>query len=258
MTKGKKNSPAEKSSTGSRGREKKVVTEAPASAGVDKEKMAAFFASSSDDNPPATETETPTVEESKDVAPPAAHSEAVPASLEDDDSFSLVFLFIILGAMAIGWFYYVSPKAVHQPGSRSLIPTAAKKVSAAADAVAPLKARIKALEAEVARLKAQLAAYQAKADVQPPVAKKSPAPVKKSPVSEQKAPAAVQKGSSFDKAPVPFWRQESFKSPQARAQAVLKQNAARKESAESGKTAAKPATDSFSKAPKPFWLKDKK
>jgi hypothetical protein len=311
-SKGKKSTPAGQKSK-ARTQEKKNLTDAPVAAGVDKEKMAAFFSTAEEESAaspespagPAPAAEKSSAASTPPPAPPAGDGSA-PAT--DEGSFSIIFLFVVLGVIGVSWLYYVNSHSARIRTTSAA--TLVKSSSAGVVAVAGIEQKIKALEAQIACLQSRLAALEAqsrKAAAPPPAAKKpalkaapakdssfskapvpfwrqegfrhpagpgksliKPAPASK-PVAEKastpaakpekptlkKTPAKVSAGSqdsSFSKAPVPFWRQEKFKSPAARAQAVLEGNAARKAAAD--KKAPATRTDgSFSKAPKPFWEK---
>ena len=323
-SKGKKNTNAgKKGKTKTQSPEKKTLTEAPVAAGVDKEKMAAFFSAAEEqsaapqEDSPAAETqavEAPAAEvvaeavaaPPQEPAPPAGKSAS---GSGDNGSFSLVFLFIILGVIGVSWFYYVNSHT-----ARIKATSATLKTAGVATAAPAIEQKIKDLEAQIACLQSRLAALEAKArkasaavvpappqlkkvEIKPapaaqdssfkkapvpfwrqesfrhpagpgkslinkskpqpapkPAAKPAPAVKSVKEVKKTAAPAPVVKDSSFDKAPVPFWRQEKFKSPASRAQAVLQSNAD-KAAAKDKKPAAKKANDSFSKAPKPFWEK---
>jgi len=321
-SKGKKSTNAGKKGK-TRTPEKKILTDAPVTAGVDKEKMAAFFSKADEQAVAADEVpkaESPAVETpvAKEETPPAASTPpqepAPPAGKKspassDNGSFSLVFLFIILGVIGISWFYYINSHTARIKATSATLKTAAVPVVASG-----LEQKIKDLEAQIACLQSRLAALEAQArkassvlvlappkvkkveikgatavkdssfkkapvpfwrqegfrhpsgpgkslikprpaakKVTEPVAKPAPAVKSVKEVKKSAAPAPVVKDSSFDKAPVPFWRQEEFKSPASRAQAVLQSNAD-KAAAKDKKPAAK-GDDSFSKAPKPFWQK---
>ncbi len=140
-------------------------------------------------------------------------------------SFSTLPMFVILLCLAAFWFYYIS--AAPQPE------TAAVQVKKSQTKIQSLEAQVKVLQAKVAALQASLAALQ-----------KPAAEVK---VKESAAKPAV-KDSSFDKAPIPFWRtmhrNHTEQLQKASPKPVLKAAPVKSEK-----------VDSFSKAPVPFWRK---
>ena len=304
-SKGKKNTAAKKAKTTP---EKQNLAETPVAAGVDKEKMAAFFQGEEENNQAAA------APEAAPPAPPADDLPQEPASGGGDNGggFSLIFLCLVLGAIIAGWLFYIAghPREVKNANSQ-LVATSVVQLQEARvikQRVAELEALVSCLQARVEKLesvirlaaskkaaksvsklviegrekKAKVSAaassfskapvpfwrqdrfrhpgWQGKKPVTPvapgkspkvvpaPVPAPKPIVVKKSVPAVKAAPSAVS--SSFDKAPVPFWRQEGFNSPQSRARSFL-----------ANKKADQPAVqapqggDSFSKAPKPFWEK---
>ena len=186
-----------------------------------------------------------------------------PAAGSDSNSgtFGVLPMIVVLVVLAFFWFYYVTLAPLKK--------AAVTKVEQGKTEISVLISRIGSLEAEVVRLKAKLVVFE-KAALKPKPKKitekvtvpaKSGVVVEKKPVvkpvveskpavkavaKDSQAPAAVvKKDSSFDKAPVPFWRQMKrgplAQQPRKKVKPAVKAPAVK--------------VDSFSKAPKPFWLK---
>ena len=153
-------------------------------------------------------------------------------------SFSILPMLVILAALAVCWFYYVS--------SVPLKKAAIVQVEQGKTEISVLSAKIKTLEAEVTRLGVKLGIFEKAAVKAKASAKKGVAVVKKAAPKTVSTPAAVKQDPSFDKAPIPFWQQMKsrgslIQKSQKNVRPVLETPAVK--------------VDSFSKAPKPFWLK---
>ena len=167
----------------------------------------------------------------------------------DSGSFSVLPMVFGLTVLALFWFYYIS--------SAPLKTAAEARVEQGKAEISVLMSKIKGLEAEVARLRAKLVVFEKAAHQAKKLTGKVSAPVKRGVVAGEKAAAkavskdaqvpaaAIKKDPSFDKAPVPFWRQMQrgpLTQPRKEVKPAVKETPAAK-------------GDSFSKAPKPFWLK---
>ena len=280
----KSGSPASKTAkrAKSTGERNKVLTKSPVAGEIDKEKMAAFFSAGGLKEPVATEEKVkpektkpepvaavvpetpapvPPVEKQPqlevkvaEVLPEVAVSEIpvakvvekdrnlkdqnlekkkgeikmtttepVKSSSKDSGSISILPIFVILFCMAVFWFYYIS--------SAPLQKAASTMVEQGQTQILKLEKKVKSLQAVIAGLQAELKTQQ-----------NQTVAVKKV------APAKTVKDSSFDKAPVPFWR--NYQHPHAKQLKKLNRN---KKSPAVKAPAAK--VDSFSKAPVPFWRK---
>ena len=143
----------------------------------------------------------------------------------DSSSFSTLPLFVVLFCLAAFWFYYISAVPIKK--------AAAVQVEQSQTKIQYLEAQVKTLQAQIGVLQAKLAALSS--------------PAREIKVKKAVAVKAPPKGSSFDKAPIPFWRTMQHphtgqlqKSQQKRVPAA---------------TAKAENVDSFSKAPVPFWRK---
>jgi len=150
------------------------------------------------------------------------------------ESFNTLPIFAVLIFMAAFWLYYISAAAPQK--------TPAAQVKQSQSQISVLEKEVQTLRAEVALLQSKLA------DMQKSVRQ---SPVKPQAAAAKKA-AKVKpvKDSSFDKAPIPFWR--NYQHPHAKQMEKMKQN---RKSAAVKPVPAK--VDSFSKAPVPFWRKAK-
>lgn len=157
-----------------------------------------------------------------------ATTEPVKSSTEDSGSISILPIFVILFCMAAFWFYYIS--------SAPLQKAAATMVEQGQTQILKLEKKVKSLQSVIAGLQADLQKLESSSRPQPVI------PAKKA------VKGVTIKGSSFDKAPVPFWR--NYKHPSAKQLGKLSQN--KKSSAVQAPGA---KVDSFSKAPVPFWRK---
>ena len=166
-------------------------------------------------------------------------------------SYNLLPMFAVLLFIALFWFYYIS--------STPLKKAAEARVEQGKAEISVLMSKVKGLETEISRLKIKLVLFEkaamkwknaavqaAKASAQ---AKRGVVSVKKvevKAITKDKLVATVaKKGSSFDKAPIPFWRN------------MKPRGSLIKQSSKKVKPAVKTPpveVDSFSKAPKPFWL----
>jgi len=266
-----------RSKTGSE--RKKIVAKNPKASEVDKEKMAAFFSavglkdsvltekpetvaplpvaapSAAGKIVAATEPETSAVAVEKTiieaqvpeaevaVASPPSEAENIKeekkgeiemtttetaettSQKSDSSSFSTLPLFVVLFCLAAFWFYYISAVPIKK--------AAAVQVEQSQTKIQYLEAQVKTLQAQIGVLQAKLAALSS--------------PAREIKVKKAVAVKAPPKGSSFDKAPIPFWRTMQHphtgqlqKSQQKRVPAA---------------TAKAENVDSFSKAPVPFWRK---
>ena len=153
-------------------------------------------------------------------------------------SFSMLPMFVVLLMVALFWFYYISAAPLHKAAAAQLEQGSAK-ISTLEATVKNLRVEIAVLQGEITGLQSSVRKVQAKF---PTVTVKRVATVK--PV----------KGSSFDKAPIPFWR--TMQHP--RTKYLQKIGSAKAAPVKAKKTAVKAVTgDSFSKAPVPFWRKTK-
>ena len=169
----------------------------------------------------------------------------------DSGSYSVLSMVFVLAVLALFWFYYIA--------STPLKKAVVAQVESGKAEISVLMSRIGSLEAEVARLSAQLVVFEKAAQKPKKIIEKVIVPVESGAVVEKEpvvkvvakgspVPSAViKKDSSFDKAPIPFWRQMKRDSLVAQP---------RKEVEPAVKTPVV-KVDSFSKAPKPFWLKPK-
>ncbi len=155
-------------------------------------------------------------------------AEPVKSSSKDSGSISILPIFVILFCMAAFWLYYVS--------SAPLQKAAATMVEEGQTQILKLEKKVKGLQAIIAGLQVELKVLQNSAQQNQAVT------VKKA------AAAKTVKDSSFDKAPVPFWR--NYQHPQAKQLEKLNKN--KKTSTVKAPVA---KVDSFSKAPVPFWRK---
>ncbi len=157
-------------------------------------------------------------------------SEPVKSSSKDTGSISILPIFVILFCMAAFWFYYIS--------SAPLQKATATKAEQGQTQILKLEKQVKGLQAVIAGLQAELKVAQSLGQQNQAAAVKKAAPAKK------------VKDSSFDKAPVPFWR--NYQHPHAKQ--LEKLNRDEKSPAVKAPTA---KVDSFSKAPVPFWREAK-
>ncbi|MCD6430562.1 MAG: hypothetical protein J7L57_05005 [Deltaproteobacteria bacterium] len=146
------------------------------------------------------------------------------------DSIGILSMVFVLAVLALFWFYYIS--------SAPLKSAAVVQVEQGKAEISALMSKIKGLEAEVAGLKTELVVFEKAALAG------GKAVVKVVPKGGQTSAVVIKKDSSFDKAPVPFWRQMK--------RGPLAQQTLKKVKPEVKAPALK--VDSFSKAPKPFWL----
>jgi cell division protein FtsB len=149
------------------------------------------------------------------------------------ESFNTLPIFAVLIFMAAFWLYYISAAAPQK--------TSAAQVKQSQSQISVLENEVQTLRAEVALLQGKLAALQKS------VRQSS---LKPAAAAEKAAKVKPVKDSSFDKAPVPFWR--NYQHPNAKQMEKMKQN---RKSAAVKPVPAK--VDSFSKAPVPFWRKAK-
>ncbi|MCD6533052.1 MAG: hypothetical protein J7L25_03095 [Deltaproteobacteria bacterium] len=169
-------------------------------------------------------------------------------------SYNLLPMFAVLLLIALFWLYYIS--------STPLKKAAEVQVEQGKAEISVLMAKVKGLEAEVAGLKIKLVLFEkaamkwknaavqavkASAQVKRGVVSVKKVKVKAISKDKPKAATAVKKGSSFDKAPIPFWRNMNL-----RPSGSLIKPPVKKVKPEVKAPAVK--VDSFSKAPKPFWL----
>ena len=152
-------------------------------------------------------------------------------------SFSILPMLFVLAALAVCWFYYVS--------SVPLKKAAVAQVEQGKAEISVLMSKVKVLETEVTKLRIKLGLFEKAAVKAKTSAKKGVVAGKKAAPKGESVPA-VKKDSSFDKAPIPFWRQMKRRGP-------LTQKSLKKVKSVVETPAVK--VDSFSKAPKPFWLK---
>ncbi len=153
-----------------------------------------------------------------------------PATGGGSDSIGILSMVFVLAVLALFWFYYIS--------SAPLKTAAVVQVEQGKAEISALMLKIKGLEAEVAGLKTELVVFEKAALAG------EKAVAKVAPKDGQTSAVVIKKDSSFDKAPVPFWRQMK-RGPLAQ-QTLKKVNPVVKAPALK--------VDSFSKAPKPFWL----
>jgi len=157
-------------------------------------------------------------------------SAPVKSSSKDSGGISILPIFVVLFCMAAFWLYYIS--------SAPLQKTAVTTVEQEQTQIQKLEKKIKNLQAIISGLQAKLKAAQSSTQ------QNQAAAVKK------EVPAKTVKDSSFDKAPIPFWR--NYQHPHAKQLEKLNRN--KKSSAVKAPAA---QVDSFSKAPVPFWRKAK-
>ena len=277
------NKPAKRSVGGERG---KIVSQTPTVSEIDKEKMAAFFSAGgleppapkkvdSESVPAAGASEESPVVESKtesvattakaaeiknvktaveaEIKEPAPEKQNLPeekgelemttvaivqtsAKDSNSDSFNTLPIFAVLIFMAAFWLYYISAA----PSQK----VAAVQVKQSQSSILTLEKKVQILQVEVAALQNKLAGLQNSVHK---------SPVKSQSVTVKKAvPAKPVKDSSFDKAPIPFWR--NFKHPHTQS---MNKSQAKKVAPSKAVPVAKIApaakVDSFSKAPVPFW-----
>ncbi len=174
---------------------------------------------------------------------------SAPGGGSDSGSISILSMVFMLAVLALFWFYYIS--------SAPLKKAAVVQFDQGPAEISALMSKIKGLEAEVAGLKTKLVVFDRtvkkleKSTVKVGTSVKKgaltgeKAVVKMVPKDGQTSSVVIEKDSSFDKVPVPFWRQMKH--------GPLAQQALKKVKPVAQAPLVK--VDSFSKAPKPFWLK---
>ncbi|MBN2810209.1 MAG: hypothetical protein JXR80_12010 [Deltaproteobacteria bacterium] len=180
-----------------------------------------------------------------------------PAPADDSASGSsgIVSMFVVLVLLALFWFYVIS--------SVPLRKAAELKVEQGKVAISLLTTKVMGLEAENSRLQTRLEQLEQSALEWQKAAKKVAVsvsagllPAKKTAseaaVTESVAAPALKRDSSFDRAPIPFWRQM-----RPRGSLIDKASGKVKPAVPAPAASALPAVkvDSFSKAPIPFWRK---
>jgi len=260
------------------GERSKVVVKSPVVGEIDKEKMAAFFSADGLKEPAAAEKTKPVppaaVAPETPVSAPApvaakpqpkvttpevaaakavnedqnsekqnlkdqnlnekegkikmTTSEPVKNSSKGSGSISILPIFVILFCMAAFWLYYIS--------SAPLQKVAVTMVEQGQTQIQKLEKKVKSLQVIIAGLQAELKELQNAAQHDQAITVKKDVNTK------------TVKDSSFDKAPVPFWR--NYQHPHAKQLEKLNKN---KKTATVKAPVAK--IDSFSKAPVPFWRK---
>ena len=194
-------------------------------------------------------TETIATDKNSDNEKAEAVGASIPPAMgggsDSGSSYSVLSMVFVLAVLALFWFYYIA--------STPLKKAAVVQVESGKAEISVLMSKIGSLEAEVARLRAQLVVFEKAAQKPKIIIEKVPVPAKSGAVVEKKpvakvvvkgSSARIKKDPSFDKAPIPFWRQPK-RGPLAQP---------RKEVKPAVKTPVV-NVDSFSKAPKPFWLK---